>query len=102
MGYISKDLLLKAYTTLSSLTEDHKQGQTQIVSFIRHFVALDMFYKKHNQNCDLNEIQNRNEFTENVKKIVGIENNGYIVNFYDSIKTLPDCGVGSNFFLQEL
>ena len=98
MGYISKGLLLKVYTTLSNLTEDHKQGQTQIVSFIRHFVALDMFYKKHNQNCDLNEIQNRNEFTENVKKIVGIENNGYIVNFYDSIKTLPDCGVGSNFF----
>ena len=46
MGYIPKQLLQKAYKTLSDLTDDHKQGQTQIVSAIRYLVALDMFYKK--------------------------------------------------------
>lgn len=44
MAYIGKELILKAYKTLSDLTEDHKQGQTQIVSAIRHLIALDMYY----------------------------------------------------------
>lgn len=46
MGYIAKQLILKAYKSLSNLTEDHKQGQTQFVSAIRHFIAFEMFYKK--------------------------------------------------------
>ncbi len=98
MGYISKGLLLKAYTTLSNLTEDHKQGQTQIVSFIRHFVALDMFYKRHQENCNLALREHKNEFIDNVKKIVGVDGDFYAVNFYNEIKKMQDCGVGSNFF----
>lgn len=69
MGYLSKELILKSYKTLSSLTEDHKQGQTQIVSAIRHLFALDMFYKNKEKDCDLNDNGDKSLFVENVKKI---------------------------------
>lgn len=98
MGYISKELLIKAYKTLSTLTDDHKQGQTQYVSIIRHFVALDMFYYAHLEDCNLDSRDNRNEFVVYVKNIVGLIGDYYIVNFYDAIKPLQDCGVGSNFY----
>ena len=98
MGYLSKELLLKAYKTLSGLTEDHRQGQTQIVSAIRHLLALDMFFKKNNTNCSLGESRNKEIFVENVKKIVNISGDYYTTNFYTTIKPLSDCGVGSNFF----
>lgn len=97
MGYISKELVLKSYQTLSSLTEDHKQGQTQIVSAIRHLFALDMFYKQEQVDCDLNNTKHRDAFVENVKKIVTVKDEYYTTNFYTTIKPLEDCGVGSNF-----
>ena len=51
MAYIPKGLILKSYSSLSALTEDHKEGQTQIVSAIRHLFALDMFYKENGTDC---------------------------------------------------
>lgn len=98
MGYISKGLLLKSYKTLSQLTEDHKQGQTQIVSAIRHLLAFDMYFRMNNSNCNLGVSSNKDEFVENVKKIVNISGDYYTTNFYTTIKPLSDCGVGSNFF----
>lgn len=98
MGYLSQELILIAYKTLSMLTEEHKQGQTQLVSAIRHLLALDMFCKKHNELCDLDYAENREEFVENVRKIVNVTGNYYTTNFYNNIKELEDCGVGSNFF----
>lgn len=98
MGYIPKELILKAYKSLSMLTDDHKQGQTQYVSAIRHLVALDMFFKENEENCDLDFSENRDAFTENVKEIVNVEGNYYTTNFYTNIKDLEDCGVGSNFY----
>lgn len=97
MGYLSKELILKSYQTLSSLTEDHKQGQTQIVSAIRHLFALDMFYKSKAKDCDLNSNDDKSIFIENVKKLVNIKEYYYTTNFYTTIKPLEDCGVGSNF-----
>ena len=97
MGYLSKELILKSYQTLSSLTEDHKQGQTQIVSAIRHLFALDMFYKSKTKNCDLNDNDDKSIFVENVKKLVNIKDDFYTTNFYTTIKPIEDCGVGSNF-----
>ena len=98
MGYIPKSLLLKAYETLSSLTEDHKQGQTQIVSAIRHLVAFDMYYKVYQRDCDLAVANNRDIFVENVRQVVNIEGDYYTTNFYTTLKPLYDCGVGSNFY----
>ena len=98
MGYLSKELLLKAYKTLSELTEDHRQGQTQIVSAIRHLLAFDMYFRMNNTNCSLGLSSNRDEFVENVKKVVNISGDYYTTNFYTTIKPLSDCGVGSNFF----
>lgn len=98
MGYISKELLQKAYKTLSMLTEDHKQGQTQITSIVRHLFALDMFYKDNGENCNLSDSDNRLLFVGNVQSIVAIENDYYTTNFYTNIKKLEDCGVGSNFY----
>ncbi len=98
MAYLSKELLLKTYKTLSGLTEDHRQGQTQIVSAMRHLLALDMYFKKNNTNCSLGVSSNRDDFVENVKKVVNISGDYYTTNFYTTIKPLSDCGVGSNFF----
>ena len=98
MGYLPKQLLHKAYLTLSTLTEDHKQGQTQLTSALRHLLAFDMYYKEQEQNCDLDYPENRDSFTDNVKKIVSVEGNYYTTNFYTNIKELEDCGVGSNFY----
>lgn len=98
MAYIGKELILKAYKTLSDLTEDHKQGQTQIVSAIRHLIALDMYYKDNETDCDLDYSDVRDSFTENVGKVVKVIDNYYTTNFYTTIKPLDDCGVGSNFF----
>ena len=98
MGYLPKELILKAYKTLSMLTEDHKQGQTQITSYLRHLLAFDMYYKEKGEDCDLDYDENRDSFTENVKKIVNIVDGYYTTNFYTNIKELDDCGVGSNFY----
>ena len=98
MGYIPKQLLHKAYLTLSTLTEDHKQGQTQLTSAIRHLLAFDMYYKEQEEDCDLDYAENRDMFTGNVKKIVTVSGNYYTTNFYTNIKELEDCGVGSNFY----
>lgn len=97
MAYLSKELILKSYLTLSALTEDHKQGQTQIVSAIRHLFALDMFYKSEEKDCDLNNNDDKSLFVENVKKLVNIKDDYYTTNFYTTIKPIEDCGVGSNF-----
>lgn len=97
MGYLSKELILKSYQTLASLTEDHKQGQTQIVSAIRHLFALDIFYKSKAKDCDLNDNDDKLLFVENVKKLVNIKDDYYTTNFYTTIKPIEDCGVGSNF-----
>ena len=98
MGYIPIELITKSYMTLSMLTSDHKQGQTQITSAIRHLVAFDKFYKEHHDNCDLSKQYNREEFVENVRDVVNVSGDKYTTNFYTSIKSLYDCGVGSNFF----
>ncbi len=98
MGYIPRNLLHKAYLTLSTLTEDHKQGQTQLTSALRHLLALDMFYKEQEEDCDLDYPENRDAFTENVREIVNVTGDFYTTNFYTNIKELEDCGVGSNFY----
>lgn len=98
MGYISKLLLQKAYTTLGDLTSDHKQGQTQITSALRYVFALDLYKKEYNSDCDLSITENRTIFTDYVKNIVCIEGSFYTTNFYTTIKEMEDCGVGSNFF----
>ena len=75
MSYISKELILKSYFVLSSLTEDHKQGQTQIVSAIRHFCAFDMFYKQFGSDCNLIDSNEKNLFIRNVRRLVSITGN---------------------------
>lgn len=102
MGYISKQLLKKAYNTLSGLTEDHKQGQTQIVSALRYIVALDMFYKEKERSCNLDSSIDRDDFTSNVRFVVNVCNNYYTANFYTTIEDIADCRVGSNFFSQSV
>ena len=97
MAYLPKELILKSYLALSSLTEDHKQGQTQIVSAVRHFFALDMFFKEKGKDCNLNSLEDKNIFIKNVKKLVNVKGDYYTTNFYTTIKPIEDCGVGSNF-----
>jgi hypothetical protein len=98
MSYIPKELLLKSYKTLSKLTDDHKQGQTQYTSAVRYLVAFDSFFYKNNSNCDLDSSENREEFVGYVRDVVNVIDSYYTANFYTTIKSMEDCGVGSNFF----
>lgn len=98
MSYIPKELLLKSYETLSKLTDDHKQGQTQYTSAIRYLVAFDSFFYENSSDCDLDSFENREEFVGYVRDVVNIIDTYYTTNFYTTIKPMEDCGVGSNFF----
>lgn len=99
MAYYSKQSLLNAYKTLSTLSADPRtQGATQKVSAIRYILALDMFYKSHQRECDLNTTADAHEYTENVGKVVSINHECYTSNFHESINRHADYAVGSNFY----
>ena len=99
MGYINKPAILKAYEVLSHLSENHMQGATQKVSAIRHFMALDSFYKKFQRDCNTREADDKKEFSEEVGVICSICPNYYTTNFYMPLKEHNgDFNVGSNFY----
>lgn len=97
--YISKESLLSIYKVLSSLDPKHKQGATQLVSFIRYFVALDRFYKVHNRICDTNNKHDKDLYCRYIEEIVGICDGLYANQFYYPLKKHDgDCCTGSNLF----
>ena len=100
MAYLSKKTLLEAYKVLSTLSENPSaQGATQKVSAIRYALALDMFYKKNNRECDTRDGKDKNEFSNNVCFIVALSDILYTANFYTSVPVHQgDCAVGSNFY----
>ena len=100
MAYLSKKTLLEAYKVLSELSEDPTvQGATQKVSAIRYFLALDMFYKKFNRECNTRDADDKAEFITNVNTIVALEDNWYTANFYAPLTFHQgDSAVGSNFY----
>ncbi len=75
------------------------QGATQKVSAIRHFLALDRFYKIHGRDCDTRNKEDKDEFVQ----LVGLTSNVcpglYTTNFYYPLKKHDgDFCVGSNFY----
>ncbi len=100
MGYLNKNAILKAYEQLSHLSKDPTlQGATQKVSAIRHFMALDAFYKIYERNCDIRNKDDKNEFIKYVGYICDVCLNLYTTNFYIPLKEhSKDFGVGSNFY----
>lgn len=100
MAYLSKETLLAAYKTLSTLSENPSaQGATQKVSAIRYVLALNMFYKKNNRECDTRDSKDKAEFIEYVNRIVALNDVLYTTNFYTSLAMHQgDCAVGSNFY----
>ena len=100
MGYLNKNAILKAYEHLSHLSKDPTlQGATQKVSAIRHFMALDAFYKIYERNCDTRNKDDKNEFIKYVGYICDVCPNLYTTNFYIPLKEhSKDFGVGSNFY----
>lgn len=100
MGYLTKSAILKAYEQLSHLSPDPTvQGATQKVSAIRHFMALDSFYKAKGHNCNTREKQDKEDFVEHVGYVCDVCLNFYTPNFYAPLKEhIRDFAVGSNFF----
>ena len=100
MAYLSKETLLAAYKKLSNLSENPSvQGATQRVSAIRYILALDMFYKKNNRECNTRETADKAEFVKYVNSIVAIDDTLYTTNFYYPLSVHQgDCSVGSNFY----
>lgn len=100
MTYLAKDTLLWAYKKLSTLSEDPSlQGATQKISAIRYALALDMFYKQNNRECDTRDSKDKAEFASYINRIVAISDNLYTPNFYVPLAShMGDCAVGSNFY----
>lgn len=89
-----------AYKGLSSLSPDPSmQGATQKVSAIRHFIALDCFFKKYQRDCDTRDGFDKNEFIKYVGLVSDVCLNLYTTNFYYPLKQHNgDYCVGSNFY----
>lgn len=100
MAYISKSNILAAYKKLSLMHPDpNAQGATQKISAIRHFLALDSFYKLHNRNCNTRDKNDKEEFANLVGKVCDVCLNLYTTNFYYPLKHhAGDYSVGSNFY----
>lgn len=100
MAYISKSNILAAYKKLSLMHPDpNAQGATQKISAIRHFLALDSFYKLHNRNCNTRDRNDKEEFANLVGKVCDVCLDLYTTNFYYPLKHhAGDYNVGSNFY----
>lgn len=99
MAYLSKITLLTAYLQLSEITNDPtSQGATQFTSALRYVFALDEFMKRQGHPCNTQLKNDKEAFIQYVGNVVSINDKAYTANFYNSIKTIPDFAVGSNFF----
>lgn len=79
--------------------DPNAQGATQKISAIRHFLALDSFYKLHNRNCNTRDRNDKEEFANLVGKVCDVCLNLYTTNFYYPLKHhAGDYSVGSNFY----
>jgi len=100
MAYISKNNILSAYKKLSQMHSDpNAQGATQKVSAIRHFLALDNFYKLYNRDCNTRDRNDKDVFAHLVGNISDVCLDLYTTNFYFPLKRhTGDYSVGSNFY----
>lgn len=100
MGYLTKSAILQAYEQLSHLSPDPSlQGATQKVSAIRHFMALDSFYKAKGRDCNTREKADKIDFITHVGYVCDVCLNFYTTNFYAPLKEhTKDFAVGSNFY----
>lgn len=101
MTYLAKSTVLKAYQLLSNIDTDKRQGLTQKVSALKYASALDIYFKKHNQNCDLKQSSNKDLFSSYVGEIVKINDEYCTKDFFFSVSSNGrDFDCGSNFFSQ--
>lgn len=100
MSYFSKEAELRAYKTLSGISEDPTaQGATQKVSALRYVIALDMFYHKYGRKCNTRDYQDKTEYAELVGKVVAVDALHHTTNFYTPLAdSKGDYNVGSNFY----
>lgn len=102
MAYLNKQSVLKAYKELSDLrTGSTKQGLTQYVSALRHFSALDRFYKINERPCNTRDRKDKNEFVQYVGEVCSVTPKLYTSNFYLPLaESKNDYSTGSNFYSQ--
>ena len=100
MAYISNNNILAAYKKLSQMHPDpNAQGATQKISAIRHFIALDCFYKLYSRDCNTREKHDRDEFARLVGLVSDVCSDLYTTNFYYPLRPhTGDYCVGSNFY----
>lgn len=91
---------MAAYKKLSQMHPDpNAQGATQKISAIRHFIALDVFYKLHNRDCNTRMKDDKDEYSRLVGMVCDVCQNLYTTNFYIPLKDhTGDFCVGSNFY----
>lgn len=79
--------------------DPNAQGATQKISAIRHFLALDSFYKLYNRDCNTRDRNDKEEFVRLVGKVCDVCLDLYTTNFYYPLKHhTGDYSVGSNFY----
>lgn len=100
MSYFSKEAELRAYKTLSSMSEDPTtQGATQKISALRYAIALDMFYHQYGRPCNTQDNKDKGEFVRFVGQVVSVDTTRHTTNFFTPLAySNGDCNVGSNFY----
>lgn len=104
--YFSKESILKAFHDLGYLTDRSGKKATEVTSALRYLVAVSALIKKHDLEDGLNLSPKyplyRNEFIEEVGKVVTIKDNLYTNNFINDILSNSDFAVRNNFLTTRL
>ena len=104
--HFKKGTIIAAFQVLNDLTDGTGKKAKEITSALRYLVATSALIKKKNQGKSLNlsigNDQNRNEFIEEVGKVVRIKDATYTNNFFSDFEENADYSVRSNFLTTRL
>lgn len=97
--FLSKELMIAAYSKLSLLTKDpDKQGQTQAVSSLKYVAALSRFVAAQKRDLDTRNNRDKEAFIKYVGEVVSLDDGFATKNFYRDFTDAADFNVGSNFY----
>lgn len=104
--YFSKEAILKSFYDLGHITDGTGKKATEVTSALRYIVATSALIKRYRLEEGLTLSPKfsklRNEFIEEVGKVVSIKDNLYTNNFINEILTNSDFAVRNNFLTTRL
>ncbi len=104
--HFNKGIVIFAFQELNDLTERTGKKATEQTSALRYLVAASALIKKRNSGGSLDlavkKDENRNEFIEEVGKVVNIKDGVYTNNFFNDFQETAEFAVRANFLTTRL